>query len=81
MNDMRGAKLIASAILVAAGALALSLWNLSQGVSIVIGLVLLAVGIPLMVIQWRSAKRELPGGLDDSPERSIDTGFKEAKDY
>lgn len=78
MDDMRGAKLITCAILVAAGGLSIGLGNHREGPAMLVGVVLVLTGIPLLVMQWRGARRKLPD-LDDE-RRSSDTGFRASKD-
>jgi len=80
MENIRGAKLIAAAILIAAGAICLAIGEAQRALSLV-GLALVAVGVPLMVFQWRGPKQQLREESDDSLERTIETGFKEAKDH
>jgi hypothetical protein len=81
MDDLRGAKLIAATILTATGALSLALWQVSQSGSTLVGVILLAIGIPLMVIQWRGPKPGVPTEPLEPPEHTIETGFKETKDF
>jgi hypothetical protein len=81
IDDLRGAKLIASAILTAAGALSMSLAHPTQALGFFLGLVLLVIGIPLMVIQWRGPKRQAPREPLEPLESNGETGFKETMNY
>lgn len=78
VDDLRGAKLIASAILIGAGGICLALGELQHGLSLA-GLVLVSVGVPLMIIQWRRSKPNVPRVPEESDE-PIETGFKANKD-
>jgi hypothetical protein len=78
MDGLRGAKVIASALLVATGGLCMGLGNPRDGAGQVIGLIFLAVGVPMLISQWRKPKVAAPA--QDEFDVPIDTGFKASKD-
>jgi hypothetical protein len=79
VDDARGAKLIASAMLIAAGGICISLSEHRGGLGFIAGAILLCTGIPLLVIQWRAGRRRFPQETDEAP-MSTETGIKASKD-
>lgn len=81
MNALQPARLIASAVLVAGGAVATAISEPRGGIGFFVGVGLLIVGLVFMVIEWRRPKNLPTTDDDETAERSVETGIRETNDY